>query len=63
LADLEAQFKAESEALAAAIDPLSEPLESISIKPPKADITVKLVALAWAPHWHSAKDQFIPAWR
>ena len=51
LADLEAQFKAESEALAAASDPLQEKLQPVSLKPTKANITVKLVALAWTPHW------------
>ena len=43
LADLEAQFKAESEALAATSDPLQEKLQPVSLKPAKADITVKLV--------------------
>ncbi|MCP9464011.1 MAG: ATP-binding protein [Nitrospira sp.] len=62
LADLEAQFKAESAALAAAIDPWSEPLESISIKPTKANITVRLVALAWAPHWREPNGSLTPAW-
>ncbi|MCP9471693.1 MAG: ATP-binding protein [Nitrospira sp.] len=62
LADLEAQFKAESEALAAAIDPLSEPLESISIKLTKANIAVKLVALAWTPHWRRPDGSLLPAW-
>jgi len=51
LADLEAQFKSESDTLAAATDPLSEQLESIAIKPAKANIAVKLVALAWTPYW------------
>ena len=54
LADLETQFKSESEALAAAIDPLNEKLEIISIRPTKANIAVKLVALAWTPYWRDA---------
>ncbi len=49
LAELEAQFKAEADALAAASDPLTEKLAAISLKPAKADISVKLVALAWMP--------------
>ena len=55
LADLEAQFKSESEALATATDPLNEKLETISIKPTKANIAVKLVTLAWTPHWRDAQ--------
>ncbi|MCS6898119.1 MAG: ATP-binding protein, partial [Nitrospira sp.] len=62
LADLEAQFKSESEALAAAVDPLSETLETLSLKPTKANISVTLVTLAWVPHWRDERDQFIPAW-
>jgi hypothetical protein len=62
LADLEAQFKSESDALAAATDPLNEKLEAISIKPTKANIAVKLVTLAWTPHWRDAEGRLIPAW-
>ncbi len=49
IADLEAQFKAEADSLAAAADPLTEKLEVISLKPTKANIAVTLVALAWVP--------------
>lgn len=62
LADLEAQFKSESEALAAATDPLNEKLETISIKPTKANIAVKLVTLAWVPHWWDANGTLTAAW-
>ena len=60
LADLESQFKTETDALAAAIDPLNEKLEMISLK---ANIAVKLVALAWTPHWQDAKCVLTPAWQ
>ena len=63
LADLESQFKAETDALAAATDPLNEKLETISLKPTKANITVKLVALAWTPHWQDGKGVLTPAWQ
>ena len=62
LVDLEAQFKSESDALVAATDPLNEKLETISIKPTKANIAVKLVALAWMPHWRDANGGLAPAW-
>jgi hypothetical protein len=62
LADLEAQFKSESEALSAATDPSSEKLEMIFIKPTKANISVKLLALAWTPHWRSSNGSMTPAW-
>lgn len=62
LVDLESQFKSESDALAAAIDPLTERLESLSIKPGKSNIAVKLVVLAWTPHWRSADGTLAAAW-
>jgi len=62
LSDLEAQFKSESQALAAATDPLTEQLETISIKPTKTNIGVKLVTLAWTPYWRDQKGVLTPAW-
>ena len=63
LTDLEAQFKSESETLATATDPLNEKLESIAIKPTKANIAVKLVALAWTPHWRDNNGALTQAWQ
>ena len=62
LADLEAQFKAETDALAAATDPLNEQLETLSLKPTKANIAVRLVTLAWAPHWRDGTGTVLSAW-
>jgi hypothetical protein len=62
LADLETQFKSESETLAAATDPLSEKLETISLIPTKSNIAVKLVTLAWMPHWRDQQGVLLPAW-
>jgi hypothetical protein len=62
LAELEAQFKAETDTLAAATDPLTEKLESLSLQPTKSHITIKLVALAWCPHWQDGSGVQIPAW-
>ena len=61
LTDLEAQFKTESDGVAALNDPLSEKLETITIKPTKSNIAVKLVALAWTPHWRAGDGTLIPA--
>ena len=62
LANLEAQFKTESETLAAATDSLNERFDTILIRPTKANIAVKLVALAWTPHWRDQNGVLIPAW-
>ena len=57
IADLEAEFQAETKALESSFDPQTEALEKVSLKPTKANITVKLVTLAWAPYWGDK-----PAW-
>ena len=63
LAALEAEFKAEADALVAATDPLTEKLESLSLKPTKSNISIKLVALAWVPHWRDESGTETPAWQ
>jgi hypothetical protein len=57
IADLEGEFQAEAAALERTLDPQTEPLEKVSLKPTKANISVKLVTLAWAPYWNEE-----PAW-
>jgi hypothetical protein len=61
LADLEAQFNAETEALTSSFDPQSEQLDKVSLKPTKANINVKLVTLVWAPYRQDAQGPK-PAW-
>ncbi|HEY3580421.1 MAG TPA: DUF87 domain-containing protein [Pyrinomonadaceae bacterium] len=62
LADLEAQFNAESETLKTSFDPQSEQLDKVSLKPTKANINVKLLTLVWAPYLQDAQQQPKPAW-
>ena len=61
LADLEAEFQAETAALDRSLDPQTESLEKVSLKPTKANIAVKLVTLAWAPYRNDG-GEFRPAW-
>ena len=62
LTDLQAQFEAESNALADKVDPLTEVLETVTVKPRKTDILVQLVSLAWAPYWQDDQGDVTPAW-
>lgn len=62
LNELNAEFEAESAELAARIDPATEELETLTVKPKKADITVQLVTLAWAPYWQDETGTIEPAW-
>jgi hypothetical protein len=50
LADLEAEFKTEARSLGSTNDPRTIPLEPFALKPKKGNVSVKLVALVWAPH-------------
>jgi len=62
LADLNAQFKAETDALEQSLDPQKETLEKVSLKPKKTSIAVKFVALCWTPYWHDEQGKAKPAW-
>jgi len=62
LADLEAELKADMDALEAKFNAQTEELETISLKPKKANIAVQLVALAWAPFRVDAQGAATPAW-
>jgi len=62
LQELDASFKSEMEALAAKIDPLTEELEQVSVRPAKKDISVRLTTLVWMPHWQSPEGNLSPAW-
>lgn len=62
LAELDAQFKSETEALESSGDPQTETLETTVVKPTKANITIKLLCLAWAPYWRTSQGQTTRAW-
>ncbi len=62
IADLDADLKAETEAIQTSSDPQTEELEKVSLKPTKANIAVKLLTLAWAPYWQDSQGQITSAW-
>ncbi len=61
LVELEAEFEAETEEIRDKFDPSLEELEAVLVRPKKKDISVNLVALAWAPHWEGG-GEVTPAW-
>jgi hypothetical protein len=63
MAELDQQFKTETEALEKSLDSQTETLETITIKPTKANIAVKILSLAWAPYWQDAQGQTTPGWQ
>jgi len=62
LDEIEAEFKAETDQLAAKGDPATEQLDKISIRPAKKDIQVRFVGLAWLPYWQAQDGKATPAW-
>jgi hypothetical protein len=62
LVDLEAEFKAETASLERSLDPQTEQLDKVSLRPTKANIAVKLLTLAWAPYWYDSQGGIRPAW-
>lgn len=50
-AELQSEFDAEVAALTERLDAQNEELTRIAVRPKKADISVQLLALAWAPYW------------
>jgi hypothetical protein len=62
LADLEAAFNRELAAVEAPGDPLTDPLEPLSVRAKKSQVTVRLCALAWVPHWRDPRGDVKPAW-
>ncbi|MBI5865839.1 MAG: ATP-binding protein [Planctomycetes bacterium] len=62
LAELEAQIREEADAFGARIDPALEKFETLQVKPKKANIAVRAVVLAWAPHWRSPTGATSRGW-
>lgn len=62
LLDLDGEFQAEAKSLEQSIDPQTEQLEKVSLKPKKTDITVKVLTFVWAPFWKNADGNSRSAW-
>jgi hypothetical protein len=39
------------QALSGSADPLQQTIEKKDLRPKKSDVSVRVVALAWTPHW------------
>jgi hypothetical protein len=54
---LEEEFQSEVRAMGQKIDPLNEKMETVSIKPTKTNISIKLVTLVWNPRYLGIVDR------
>ncbi|MGH9627383.1 MAG: ATP-binding protein, partial [Bryobacteraceae bacterium] len=62
ITELESQIETETDALHRRMDPSSERLERIPVKPKKSNISVRLFTLAWAPYSRGEAGALTPAW-
>ncbi|MBN1151917.1 MAG: ATP-binding protein [Dehalococcoidia bacterium] len=53
LKQIEEDFREDTERVASAFDPSIADLDRVTIRPMKKDIRVRMVTLAWLPHWAS----------
>jgi DNA helicase HerA-like ATPase len=62
LQDLEAQFQAEVNAATASVDPTTETLDTLDLRPTRTNINVRLVALVWLPFSRDAVGVMNPSY-
>ncbi len=62
LEELQAEFDAEMEKLAAKVDPATEELTRVTINPRKTDIQIQVFTLAWAPYFKNSMGMVTPAY-
>ncbi len=55
LEELEAQAGYDADLLRSSTDPLTEPLETLEVKPRKTDVSVRVLGLGWVPWWRDDK--------
>jgi hypothetical protein len=60
--ELNAAFEAEVAAAGANLDAQSATLETVAVRPKKADVAVQSVVLAWVPYWEDAGGTRTAAW-
>jgi hypothetical protein len=61
LQELNAQLESEVGHLTSASDPATEKFETVTIKPKKKDISIKLLGLVWVPHLREEGKPLEPA--
>jgi hypothetical protein len=62
LTHLESQLQGEIAALEVSTDPLTEKFETVTLKPKKTNIAVRLLSLVWLPFWQQGSGSLSSAW-
>lgn len=61
LAELQTEFDEDMKAFEEKIDPQTEALETLLVKPRKSDIDVQIVTLVWVPYWKDEQGKLSEA--
>jgi len=62
VSEIQEQLRLETEEVVRAVDPQTEVLQHVEIRPKKSNVTVRLVALVWTPYWQDSQGNLTPAW-
>ncbi|WP_447963179.1 ATP-binding protein [Nitrospira sp. Ecomares 2.1] len=62
LAALDTELQQEIQALTTQWDVQTIPLETLTVRPKKTNISTQLVSLTWVPYWAETSGQQTPAW-
>jgi hypothetical protein len=62
-AELEAGLQAEIDTIVGSLEPLSEPLETVTLRPKRTEMSSETLVLAWTPFWQDAGGGLTPAYR
>jgi len=63
LEEMKQELEQEVEELTHRLDPLQEELETVSLRPRRMDVDIRLVGLGWAPYRRIASGEVVPVWR
>jgi hypothetical protein len=62
LVDLDSQLQIDIEAARTKLDPNSETLQKVLMRPRKSDIALDVLGLAWMPYWKDASGTMTSSW-
>jgi len=62
LTELQEVMTTEIQEIKQRTDPLTEQLDTYTLRPKKSNISVNLVSLAWVPYWKEEDGTITPAW-
>jgi hypothetical protein len=62
LAELDSQLQIDIDSARSKLDPNTESLQKVLMRPHKSDISLDAIGLAWMPYWKDASGNLTPTW-